>query len=74
MDATQRTTASVFTLNQNLLGHNVGGGAIGFISDHTGCASTCCNDSSLSRTEETVALGPVRLALLDGDVGVVPKD
>jgi hypothetical protein len=73
MHATQRTTASVFTLNQNLLGYNVGGGAIGFINDHTGLRFDLRYYSSLSRTEDTVALGPVRLRYWTATVGVVLK-
>ena len=71
--ATQRTTASVFSLNQNLLGYNVGGGATGFISDHTGLRFDLRYYSSLSRTEDTVALGPVRLRYWTGTIGVVLK-
>ncbi len=63
----------MFTLNQNLLDHNVGGGAIGFISDHTGLRFDLRYYSSLSRTEETVALGPVRLRYWTATVGVVLK-
>jgi len=73
MHATQRTTASVFSLNQNLLGYNVGGGATGFISDHTGLRFDLRYYSSLSRTEDTVALGPVRLRYWTGTIGVVLK-
>ncbi|MEO7276187.1 MAG: hypothetical protein ABIX28_25535 [Vicinamibacterales bacterium] len=71
--ATQRTTASVFSLNQNLLGYNVGGGATGFISEHTGLRFDLRYYSSLSRTDDTVAIGPVRLRYWTGTVGVVLK-
>jgi len=73
MHATQRTTPSVFSLSENLLGYNVGGGAIGFISDHTGLRFDLRYYNSLSRTDETVALGPVRLRYWTGTVGVVLK-
>jgi len=74
MHATQRTTqAAAFPLNQNLLGYNVGGGAVGFLSDHTGLRFDLRYYDSLSRTNETIALGPVRLRYWTGTVGVVLK-
>jgi len=73
MHATQRTTPSVFSLSEDLLGYNVGGGAVGFISDHTGLRFDLRYYSSLSRTNETIALGPVRLRYWTGTVGVVLK-
>ena len=73
MHASQRTTSPVFPIDQNLLGYNVGGGAIGFINDHTGLRFDLRYYSSLSRTDEAVALGPVRLRYWTGTVGVVLK-
>ena len=73
MHASQRTTSPVFPINQNLLGYNVGGGAVGFINDHTGLRFDLRYYSSLSRTDEAVALGPVRLRYWTGTVGVVLK-
>jgi len=73
MHATQRTTPAVFSLSEDLLGYNVGGGAIGFINDHTGLRFDLRYYSSLSRTDEAVALGPVRLRYWTGTVGVVLK-
>jgi hypothetical protein len=73
MHASQRTTPSVFSLSENLLGYNVGGGAIGFLTDHTGLRFDLRYYSSLSRTNETIALGPVRLRYWTGTVGVVLK-
>lgn len=73
MHASQRTTSPVFPIDQNLLGYNVGGGAVGFINDHTGLRFDLRYYSSLSRTDEAVALGPVRLRYWTGTVGVVLK-
>jgi hypothetical protein len=73
MHASQRTTVPVFPLNEDLLGYNVGGGAVGFISDHTGLRFDLRYYSSLSRTDETVAVGPVRLSYWTATVGVVLK-
>jgi len=70
--AYQRTTVpQALPLNQNLFGYNVGGGAVGFITDHTGLRFDLRYYSSLSRTDETVAFGPVRLRYWMGAVGVV---
>ena len=40
----------------NLLAYNVGGGAVGFITDHTGVRFDLRYYSSLSRADETIAL------------------
>jgi len=74
MRATQRTTTPMaFPLNEKLLGYNVGGGAIGFITEHTGLRFDLRYYSSLSRTDKTVGFGPLRLRYWTGGVGVVLK-
>ena len=73
MHATQRTTARCSPLNQNLLGYNVGGGATGFITDHTGLRFDLRYYHSLSRTDKTVGFGPLRLRYWTASVGVVLK-
>jgi hypothetical protein len=73
MHATQQTTIpNLFPLNENLLGYNVGGGAVGFITDRTGLRFDLRFYSALSRTDEAgVAFGPTRLRYWTGAVGVV---
>jgi len=72
MHATQTTTdPRAFPLDENLLGYNVGGGATGMITDHAGLRFDLRYYSSLSRTDETVGFGPLRLRYWTGAVGVV---
>jgi hypothetical protein len=74
MRATQQTTIpNVFPLNESLLGYNVGGGAVGFITDHTGLRFDLRYYSSLSRNEPSPAFGPAQLRYWTGAVGVVLK-
>jgi hypothetical protein len=71
MHATQNTTIpAAFPLDKNLLGYNVGGGAVGFLTDHTGLRFDLRYYSSLSRSEGD-AFGPGRLRFWTGAVGVV---
>ena len=51
MHATQTTIPNILPLNENLLGYNVGGGAVGFITRHTGLRFDLRYYRSLSRTE-----------------------
>jgi hypothetical protein len=73
MRATQQTTVNVFPLNETMLGYNVGGGAVGFITNHTGLRFDLRYYSSLSRSEDSPALGPAQLRYWTGAVGVVLK-
>jgi hypothetical protein len=73
MHATQTTIPNVFPLNESLLGYNVGGGAVGFITDHTGLRFDLRYYSSLSRNDTSPAFGPAQLRYWTGAVGVVLK-
>jgi outer membrane protein with beta-barrel domain len=75
MHASQLTTdPRAFPISENLLGYNVGGGAIGFVTERTGLRFDLRYYSSLSRTDETgVSSGPVQLRYWTGAVGVVFK-
>jgi hypothetical protein len=73
MRATQQTTVNVLPLNESMLGYNVGGGAVGFITDHTGLRFDLRYYSSLSRNEDSPAIGPAQLRYWTGTVGVVFK-
>jgi hypothetical protein len=71
----------LFPINQNFLGYNLGGGAVGFIADRAGQGRRrplrigvrfdLRYFSSLSRTDETIAFGALRLRYWTGAVGVV---
>jgi hypothetical protein len=72
--ASQQTTdPRALPLNRSFFGYNIGGGAVGFISEHTGLRFDLRYYSSLSRTQETVGFGPARLRYWTGAVGVVLK-
>jgi hypothetical protein len=58
-------------LNRSLFAYNVGGGAVGLVTEHTGLRFDLRYYSSLSRTDETIGFGPVRLRYWTGTVGVV---
>jgi hypothetical protein len=61
-----------FPINRNLLAYNFGGGAVGFISDHTGLRFDLRYFTSLERAEgEGLGFGPVRLSYWTTSVGVV---
>jgi len=62
----------VLPVKANLLGFNVGGGAIGFITERTGIRFDLRYYSNLRRTDEgPVAFGRVHLSYLTASVGVV---
>ena len=72
LHAGQETPFEVFPLNRNLLAYNFGGGAIGFISDHTGLRFDLRYFTSLERAEGVgLGFGPVRLSYWTTFVGVV---
>jgi hypothetical protein len=72
MHASQRTTVpQALPLNRNLFAYNIGGGAIGPVTDHVGLRFDLRYYSSLSRTADTIGFGPVRLRYWTGTVGVV---
>jgi hypothetical protein len=66
----QTIPPQAFPLNKNLFGYNVGGGAIGFVTDHTGVRFDLRYYRSLSRAEGD-AFGPARLRYWTGAIGVV---
>ena len=73
MHATQTTIPNILPLNENLLGYNVGGGAVGFITDHTGLSFDLRYYSSLSRTERPSRSDRPGSGYWTGAVGVVLK-
>ena len=71
----QPQIANLFPISESFLGYNVGGGAVGFITDRTGLRFDLRYYSSLSRSDQTqtIAFGAVRLRYWTGAVGVVFK-
>jgi hypothetical protein len=61
-----------FTVRENLLGYNVGGGAVGFLTERTGLRFDLRYFSNLKPSDAAgVSLGRVRLSYWTGTVGVV---
>ena len=71
--AQQTTIPQVFPLSKTLFAYNAGGGATGFLSEHVGLRFDLRYYSTLSRTQETIGFGPVRLRYWTGTVGVVVR-
>jgi hypothetical protein len=70
--ASVRDVLAVFRISENLLGYNVGGGAVGFITDRTGVRFDLRYFSNLKPSDETgISIGRVRLSYWTGTVGVV---
>jgi hypothetical protein len=66
------------TVRPNLLGYNVGGGAVGFLSDQVGVRFDLryfgtVNPKEAGPEEEPIAFGPERLSYWNASVGVVFK-
>jgi hypothetical protein len=62
----------VLNLNQNVLGFNIGGGAVGFFTPRTGVRFDFRYHSNLKPTDEGPALGTnVRIRYLTASVGLV---
>jgi hypothetical protein len=58
-------------VRENLVGFNVGGGAIGFITQRTGLRFDLRHFSTLRRPDQNISFGRVRLSYWTGSVGVV---
>ena len=62
----------VSPVKAKLLGYNVGGGAVGFLTERTGLRFDLRYFSNLKPTDDTeIAIGRVRLSYWTGSVGVV---
>jgi hypothetical protein len=68
----QTSPVGAFTFNKNLFGYNIGGGAIGFITDRTGLRFDLRFFRTFKVSDETgIAIGDVQLRYWTGSVGVV---
>ena len=71
LHASQTQAANVFPISSNLFGFDVGGGAVGFITNRTGLRFDLRYFSTLRRDEKGFAFGRVRLSYWNFGVGVV---
>ena len=63
--------AALVELNENLIGFNLGGGAVGFLTRRTGVRFDLRYHSNLKPTDEGPAFGNVRVRYLTFSVGLV---
>jgi hypothetical protein len=72
LNASQTDKSKLFSVNSNVTGLNIGGGAIGFFSKSTGIRFDVRYYSSLHRSDQgAVAFGRVHLSYLTASVGLV---
>ena len=71
MHAQRSDLRDVFPVNVYTPGFNIGGGAIGFLSERTGLRFDFRYHSTLRRGDEAPAFGPVHLRYLTASVGIV---
>jgi hypothetical protein len=71
--ASAKDSFDLLPVNANLLGYNIGGGAVGFITDRTGLRFDLRYFSNLkpSDSPEAIAIGRVQLSYWNANVGVV---
>ena len=63
--------SEVFPVSSNLAGFNVGGGAVGFLTQRTGLRFDFRYHSTLNGTDEGPAFGTVHLRYVTASVGLV---
>lgn len=68
---TEMRPAGLFPINVNVAGFNIGGGAVGFLSERTGLRFDFRYHSTLNRSEEAPSIGPVHLRYVTASVGLV---
>ena len=71
LTASTDEVANVLPFNVKLTGFNIGGGAIGFLSENTGVRFDLRYYGTLNRTEETLAIGPAYLRYMTASIGIV---
>ena len=68
----QKIDEGLFTVDSNLAGFNIGGGAIGFLTDRTGLRFDFRYHSTLTPTDVgPVSFGDLRLRYVTATVGLV---
>ena len=77
LHASQSTAQNLFPIDLNLVGMNIGGGAVGFLSDRVGLRFDLRYFRKIhgpdEDTIETVSIGPIRLRYWTTSLGVVIK-
>ena len=73
MHAQASSTEDVFPINVNTPGYNIGGGAVGFLSERTGLRFDIRYHSTLNRLddEDVPSIGPVHLRYVTASIGLV---
>jgi hypothetical protein len=72
--ATEIDVLELFPINSNLLGYNIGGGAVGFLTDRVGMRFDLRYFSNLKPSDDLdAAIGRVHLSYWTSSVGVVLK-
>lgn len=66
-----QATGSLFPVDVNTSGFNVGGGAVGFLSPHTGLRFDVRYHTTLNRSANAPAFGDVHLRYVTASVGLV---
>jgi len=68
-----RATADILPIDVNTPGINIGGGAVGFLSDRTGLRFDIRYHSTLNRLndEDVPSIGPVHLRYVTASIGIV---
>ena len=62
---------AVFPVNVNTSGFNIGGGAVGFLTQRTGVRFDVRYHSTLNRSGEAPSFGPVHLRYVTASIGLV---
>jgi hypothetical protein len=75
LTASSKDEFNLLPVQANLLGYNIGGGAVGFLTDRTGLRFDLRYFSNLKPTdsEEAIALGRVQLSYWNASVGAAFK-
>lgn len=73
MHARAASTENVFPINVNTPGYNIGGGAIGFLSERTGLRFDIRYHSTLNRMDDddVPSIGPEHLRYMTASIGLV---
>jgi hypothetical protein len=71
LNASKTEVHAVFPTSVNMSGYNIGGGAIGFLTNRTGVRFDLRYYNNLTSPENAASIGPVQLRYMTASVGVV---
>lgn len=66
-----RPGEGIFPIDVNAAGFNIGGGAVGFLTQRTGVRFDFRYHSTLNRSEDAPSIGPVHLRYVTASIGLV---